>query len=239
LSAALLCWAAAWRERTSNSAVILRAGFCVFAVALLGKILLWPRVAHFGFVLALPAAVIFLALAADAFPEWLGRLGPERRAFARASAIVLVLAYCVTSVARSSALYAHKTLAVGAGADQFWGYAPDFVDADQRVLEAMAALETHGGPGVTLAVVPQGVMVNYLLRRVNPTRFTLLSTTEWASYGEADILDEFQRHPPRDILWESVEPGDFGVGQGYRSVWRTGGDPLSDAPFGVELFERR
>jgi hypothetical protein len=254
LSTAAFCCGRAWRERTASPTVILRAGFCVFALALLGKILLWPRIPQFGFVLALPAAMIFLALAADGFPEWLGRLGPERRAFARASTIVLVLACCASHVARSEAIYAHKTFAVGGGADRFWGYAPDFLDADQRIVQAMAALQTRSGPQSTLAVVPQGIMVNYLLRRENPTRFTILSTTEWAAYGEAAVVEDFQRHRPREILWVSVEPDDFGVGrfgtdprygqafsawvrQAYSAVWRVGGDPLEDGPYGVALFE--
>lgn len=42
-------------------------------------------------------------------------------------------------------------------------------------------------------------MLNYLLRRRNPTPFTIVQTTEIILYGENLILTGFRSHPPEWI----------------------------------------
>ena len=62
-------------------------------------------------------------------------------------------------------------------------------------------------PGETLAVLPEGVMLNYLTRRNAPTRFITWMPPEVIFYGEANMLDALRTAPPAWVLLAWVAAG--------------------------------
>ena len=65
-------------------------------------------------------------------------------------------------------------------------------------------------PDATLAVVPEGAMINYLTRRKNPTGQLMLLPVEMAMYGEANVLAQFRTGPPGYILLLDRNTSEFG-----------------------------
>ena len=53
----------------------------------------------------------------------------------------------------------------------------------------------------TLAVIPEGVMFNYLMRRRNPTPYITLMPPEFRAFKEDRILEAFKQQPPEFILF--------------------------------------
>src|SRR5262249_22923093 len=105
--------------------------------------------------------------------------------------VALVRPYLAFAQARLD----QKVYAVGEGGDRFL--------ADERgklIAETLRELAARASPGETLAVLPEGVMLNYLARRPNPTRFYGYGPLYVALYGEDAMLAETMASPPDWIV---------------------------------------
>ena len=83
-----------------------------------------------------------------------------------------------------------------------------------RILHEIAAVPPHA----TLAIAPEGIMLNYLTRRVNPTPYVTLMPVEVLMFGEQRILEAFQEQPPDLLVVTDQEVESYGAhyfGQGY------------------------
>jgi hypothetical protein len=143
---------------------------------------------------------------------------------------------------------AGKTVRVGSGGDAFWaGARGRYVNAALRELRARA------GPGATLTAFPEGIMLNYLSRRVAPTPFTTFSTTEMVLFGEGAILAALRDHPPDWVAVVHKDTSEFGarffgrdyaralgrwIRQEYRPEALFGAPPLETDDFGIMLLRR-
>ena len=84
--------------------------------------------------------------------------------------------------------------------------------------EALTAIDSDLGEGQTLAVWPQGCMVNFLTRRKNPTPYIVLMPPEIAMFGEAKILESYRKDPPDFVLLLQCDTAEYGIGpfgEGY------------------------
>jgi hypothetical protein len=64
---------------------------------------------------------------------------------------------------QSQSVYGPKSQALGEGGDKIVTY------NTQAIYGALLWTEKYMPPGATMAAVPQGILLNYLTRRVNPT----------------------------------------------------------------------
>ena len=110
-------------------------------------------------------------------------------------------------------------------------------------------------PDETLAVLPEGVMLNYLARRVNPTGHINFMPPEFVIFGEPRMLAAFQQSPPDWIVLTHKDTREYGVGffgtgygrvlyawvhENYEPVKRFGDPPLEPrSKFGAALWKRR
>jgi hypothetical protein len=105
-----------------------------------------------------------------------------------------------------------------------------------------------------VVVLPQGAILNYLARRINPTPYTVVDPLILHVFGgEEGILRAFQAHPPDYFvivhlaMWEHGFRAfgiDFGmrltswIRQRYHEVRVIGANPLQTDQFGLLLLER-
>jgi hypothetical protein len=178
-----------WR-RPVDAPRTVRATLSVFAFVLLGKMILNVSLRHYGFVLALPATVLLVEALIGALPRAIDRAGGAGVVFRWAA-----LAAC--AMATAAHLYGHhlftrdKTVVVGRGVDTFLSNARG--DEANAVLRA---IEQFARPGETLAVLPQGLMFNYLTRRPHPNAYGNFMPPEVISTGEQRIVAAYDREPP-------------------------------------------
>src|SRR5262249_22217536 len=145
--------------------MILRLTLAVFALALLAKMVFKVRVAHYGFGLSMPATLLVVVGIIDWIPQIIIRKGGYGALFRAGSLALLVLA-AHGFTGTFERWFRQKNYPVGSGGDQ--------IRADDRgyfVAEALEDIRRRLGPNDTLGVVPEGVMLNYLSRRVNPTPY--------------------------------------------------------------------
>lgn len=225
--------------------------WAVFSLAMLGKIALAPTLTQYGFVLAMPAAVLLAAFACCELPSALAADVGHGQRMRLLFGGILVLDV-VFALAASWAWLSAKTYPVGIGADTIRTY-PVMTDmslAGTTYQEALEAVARYVGPGQTLAVLPEGVTINFLARRVSPVPYYSYLPPELAMFGEGNMAASLARARPDFVLVTPRSLAEYGVrdfGQpsglaegifqwvkdNYALVWR--GAPM--AYFGQNTFD--
>ena len=169
----------------------------VFGTLLLARIPLNVRVYHYGFALAMPAFLTATAIAASWIPEAIRHAGIQRSSATcgalRLTTLVVLALFTFEHLKIYAERFRIKPVTIAAGT-------PDEFRADRCGLLDNAVIEAVGRMSTSsMAVVPQGVMMNYLLRRTNPTPFVTLLPAEVLAFGDEVIASAYRTMPP-DIL---------------------------------------
>jgi hypothetical protein len=175
--------------------------------AMLAKIILNCRIYQYGFTLAMPGTLVLVV----ALLGWAPRALKSRTAdgiWLQSAVIPTLLVYVLVHLVTQSTFLATKRTEVGQGADRF--FADSRGDVVQEVVDLIA---TQSPPQTTLAVLPEGIMLNYLARRENPTTYTNYMPTEVFHFGEQELIARFRAQPPDLILLAPKDTSEFGVGQ--------------------------
>jgi len=227
--------------------------WAVFGTALLGKMLLNPRIEHYGFALAMPATVLLVVCLVHYVPR-LAANGPEVAA-RMGTVLTVLLAIDIFGYTLMSAHHiADKNYGVGRGGDALLTFDAETSLAGPAVTELLDYLDEHVPPTATLAVLPEGITLNYLTRRANPTGHTNLMPPELAIYGEEKILADFRASPPDYVVLVDKDTTEYGVGLfgapgygrkimrwvavNYVPVKQILNEPLSGDGFGIKLLRR-
>lgn len=235
------------QETETRTKAVLTLVMLIFASGLLGKMVLFTRIAHYGFVMAMPATLLLVVAVVGWVPDWLDRRGGYGGLF-RAIALAIISVVAFACWQKMNWWFATKTVPVASGGDAFL--------SDWRALAvepALREISRRFPPGATLAVLPEGVMLNYLSRRVNPTPYTLFMLGDLIVFGEDRMLSAFQEHPPDCIALVHKDTSEYGpqffgrdygqrlfnwINENYREVWSTGAQPFRSEKFGIQLLER-
>lgn len=235
------------RELPGREQLILALSMTLLALVLLAKMFLRARVYHYGFVLAMPATLLLVVVLVTWLPALIARLGGYGGIVRASSAAVLVFAIA-GHLRYVDARFQRKVHRVGQGADT--------IRADNRGMAAQALLDAinrRRTPNRTLVVLPEGVMVNYLARSVNPTPYSNFMPPELIMFSEEAMLNALRQHPPDLIAVVHKDTSEYGfryfgrdygreimawVRRNYRNVALIGAPPLQDGRFGILLLER-
>lgn len=228
----------------------------VLGLALLAKMGIHGRLWQYGFTLAMPATLCLVVFVLAFLPARLARVGVDPRRF-RAAAIAVLAIGLVQLVRVSDGNYAAKTFPLGHGADavETFEYVGDEPEGRDAAL-ALDWIESNTAPRSTLAVFPEGVALNYLARRRNPTRYVSFIPEEIAVYGEDAMLHDLEASPPDTVVLVHRDTTDHGVRffgqagspgsrimdwiQGHYTVrWLVGAEPLKTDAFGIEILTRK
>ncbi len=248
--------------KSPSSSLFFPALWLAFSFTMLAKLGFNPRISHYGVFLAMPAflSTIYLllhllprALASGVFPE-----NPEPGTQTRIKTFrVAILIFLLVGLARltiqSALFYKDKDFTLGAGGDRIVVYDPKIDPTGAGMASAAAWIETNTAPANTVAVLPEGVMLNYLTRRDNPTPYAVFAFEVWA-FGEQTMLAAYEKNPPDYIVLIQRDSSEYGVpyfglqkGYGfdvmqwvrrnYKPVYLVGSEPLQSGAFGVKILE--
>ncbi len=184
----------------------------VFGVALLAKLGLFPRIWHYGFALAMPAFAGAVYLFVWLLPVWLERRYQVRFPMFRVTACLVLATGMGQLFWRSESYYLRKTEGVGSGGDRIMAYGAGEDPFHGNVEVALGWMETNAPRGATLAVLPEGAMINYLGRRVNPTRYPVWLPPELKVFGEARMTAGFEKDTPDYVVILNRSMMEYGVG---------------------------
>ncbi len=236
ISLALIGWCI--RNRSDHAAlqnIAPLAVWSVFGLGLLAKIFLNSRLAHYGFALAMPATLmVVVALAGLGFLVLSRRY--RRGDFYRFFLAALIMADVAYYLTISWHFYRHKTLPVGRGADAIMAFSPDFDPRSAPTAQLLGHLETLSGLENFL-VLPEGIMLNYLVRKPCPNKFLNFMPPEVLIYGEGAMLRALADNPPQYLVLIPKDTKEYGfagfgrdprygerimawIGPRYEPVWQ-------------------
>jgi hypothetical protein len=254
IAAIAVCFRFHRGEEAARRRLVHQTSLLIFAFVLLAKMIFNARICHYGFVLAMPATLLLVVAALDWIPSQIERRGGLGWVFTAAAAALLAVttvAYLFWQPYCEAFWLAKKIWPVGAGSNVFL--------ADARGAFVQAAVEEIGGhssPGTTLAVLPEGVMLNCLTGLRNPTSHINFMPVELMLFGEAEMLESFRSHPPDLIALVHKDTSEIGFqffGRDYGQqlmAWiqanyrpwspscLIGAMPLQSEQFGILLLER-
>ncbi len=245
------------RDRERAGSLVVLIAWSAFALVLLGKMALNARVAHYGFYLALPATTVAIVLIGWVVPSAIEKRWPwaNARAF-RAIALWTLAGAIVSYLGASQWVYQRKTLPIGRNGDRFYASTAPGQWHGAAVAAALSELERVATPTSTMAVLPEGVMLNYLLRRDSPLRVTNLMPPELRAFGEEDVQRSLGAAPPDVIVLVHKDMGEYGypmfgsdarygrrvlewVNARYRRVAVIRRDSSSTSDPGIEIYRSR
>ena len=186
---------------TQRRQAALRSVMAVLALGMLGKMILNARIWQYGFTLALPAAVVLSEVFLSWVPATLGDRGhnAERAKITAGILLAGVIAGLYLHQIRGSA----NTVSVGHPVDRFISG-----NRGREVDLAIQAIEQSTSPDETVAVMPQGLMLNFLSRRAAPTAVVNVMPPEVLSIGEDQMATDLAAHPPRLIVLSEKDVDD-------------------------------
>ena len=201
----------------------------------------------------MPAFLTAIYLLFRLMPEWLERFGAKPICWLGLASLLLLIGFARLELF-SRFVYEQKTVAVGEGQDRLWTFRPDIQPAGAIMGQALDWMRTNTPAHSTLAVLPAGVMVNYMLRRENPTPYLRWNPPEMAVFGQAKMTRALEQAEPDYILLLGVDMSEFGVdffgakdnfggelmrwiNQRYQPVGLVGHDWNKDGKFGIKILK--
>jgi hypothetical protein len=213
------------------------------------------RIFQYGFYLALPATVGAVVLICWLIPRRLdARTAGVGRSF-RQIAVWALVAAIAPYLGLSHGWYRTKVLRVGSGGDQFFASAGDRLWHGAAIRSAHERLEDAAAPNSTLAVLPEGIMLNYLLRRESPLRVVNFMPPELMAFGEESVLRSLETTRPDFVVLVHRNTREYAyplfgtdpryglrivrwVKANYRTIEVIGKEPLKESGFGMEILQR-
>jgi len=181
----------------------------IAAAAFLTRMALNPRFFHYGYYQAALAGVVTMAAIFRSMPDLL-----DVHKSGRATYTIVVAVFLVSGtwqLEEISLLYLKlKTTPIAEGADRFYGFDPRVEPTASLVEEARQTLAARPECN-TLLVLPEGVMLNYLLRKPSTIpQFMFVPSLIRGAVG-ARFLEALTTRPPDWVALISRDMKEFGV----------------------------
>lgn len=203
-------------SRQKNRKTVLRLAFSVFALLTLMKMILNVQIYHYGFVLALPATLCGIVLMLD----WMPAYFKQNKAGIQLVALALLGVIGSYHLIRMVPFQKAKSIWVGHGGDLICMN----TYRGPAVAQFLQKADGYIPPGATLAVMPEGATLNYLLRLKNSTPFTSLDPNTITLEQELRMLAAYQNDPPDFIALAHNDYSVFNLrffGQDYAQSFRS------------------
>jgi len=204
LGLVLVCFLG-WRRIIEGKSFELALFLGIGSLAVSLKIYFNASFAVFGFYLLVPCTVFLTILGFHILPKIQANVF-SRSLYLRWAFAVLIGSISINAVLHSSWYYDQKTLPIGEGRDRFYsfGYVGEEFTSALLLKEVISRLGRLSDSKSTLMVVPEGLLVNYLLRWQNPTPFLqtfIVKTIYDASGGTEYILNRLEQRSPDYVLY--------------------------------------
>jgi hypothetical protein len=225
--------------------------FLLAAGAFLARMCLFPRVYHYGYYQAALAGIVIVSTAFRSLPDLFSLRKSHRSLYLASLGIFLSLGLWKLAE-RSYQILGLRTEPMGEGADLIYGFSAQ-ADATTALLEAARSTLSARPDCHSLLVLPEGVMLNYLLRKPVPISAYNFNPY-WLNWRD-QILEGLQKSPPDYVAFISRDMREYGmnyfgdspehgqkilawINSNYGKLWQAGGNPLDINQRGVVILQK-
>ncbi len=248
-------WAAVQRSASEPEVQVstLRLMIGLLAAALMARMFLNGRIFHYGFYQAALAAVLAPAVITGELPARFG-FKSWGKTIVMVGALALFVPGIMALAGQSQRFLRMKTLSIGRDGDQFYSFPQEVEPTGELVRLVTEWLEQYPAPE-TLIVLPEGEMINYLLRKPSPVPpFIFYSAAITGGRGE-QLMKDLRQHPPAWVVMITRDLREYGIerygeapGKGqeilrwvsdnYELAVSIGGNPLDIGTPGAMVLRR-
>jgi hypothetical protein len=227
----------------------------IFGFFLLFKMFFYSRMFHYGFYLTLPATLTLVCVLTWYLPKWFKTryLGSE---IFLVFVILVFVIFSIKFINVSDYYFRAKTFSVGAGKDRIVTYDPKYDSRTIPFSQAIAWIKANVAETDSLIVFPEGIMINFLTKRINPTPYINFMPPEMMIFGDNRILDAIKMNSPDYFVIVSRDTAEYGydifgrdktlgneimnwVKEHYEQVVLFGHDPILKNRFGIKIMKHR
>jgi 4-amino-4-deoxy-L-arabinose transferase-like glycosyltransferase len=229
--------------------------YSIFCTIILLKIVLNTHLFHYGFALALPATLLTIHTLLFFLPRHFSALRNFRGVY-HTAILTLVLFFIYAHVRVEYQVYQFKTQPISQGRDLLLDYDPVLENRGVIVNQTLDYLNHRVKPGIEIATVPYGSMINYLSRHPHPLPTLNFNPYNVALFGDQGYLESLQKAASPYILLVHVDAGilvsgkrffgkDFGqsayiwIMQNYTLEQQFGAEPFTSQEFGIQLLRKK
>ena len=224
----------------------------LFSLFLMMKVILHMNVAFYGFALGMPATLFLIVSGLYYFPSVM-KENSEVKGNLRYLVLMVVILFVLCHQHMVRNIYTLKEYPLNWNHEQMWDFLQPNYQRGMFVKLALEQIDSTMPPDSTFVVFPEGVIINYLTRRRNPTPYINFMPIELVLFGEQTIIASLERNPPDYILFVDKKTDNYGVDyfgtdygvelagwlkRNYRVIWAIGGEPLTGQPFGIQICRR-
>lgn len=157
-----------------------------------------PRIFQYGFVQAPLAVSVGLGTILYTLPLVFG-LNCVGKWCLRGICLIAILFLSNATIARSQAFNKSKNLSIGSGSDEVFAYSPDFHGAASSFSKALNTVQkVHQGG--TILVLPEGCLINYLLRTDSPLPEFQFLPAALVNGQATDYVERLNKNPPELVV---------------------------------------
>lgn len=175
---------------------------------MLARMLLVPRMHHYGFFQALLAGTWACAFIVGEWPRIAVRRARWQSVLSVAvSAMILICAFKLWQ--RSWSFYRLKIEPLGTKSDRIYGYGKGFHDVNLAWERARTFISANSDSNATLLVVPEGLMLNYWTRRKHPLWLLDLLPVS-LNLDRGPVVSNLESDAPDVVVFISRDLKEFG-----------------------------
>ncbi|MBN1470140.1 MAG: glycosyltransferase family 39 protein [Syntrophaceae bacterium] len=224
--------------------------FVLFSLLLLMKIILRVRFYHYGFALAMPATLAMLVLFLYYIPLFFSRWGNKNVVISFSGLFILLTLLFYLDFTKN--VYDMKNYPVAQGRDRFLTYDDNFFNYGPVLTKTLEFIDKSMSLQDTFIVIPDGIMLNYLSRRNNPSRYFEFTPNFVEATGEENIINDISRNRPSFIILTKKNTSEHGaqyfgadyarniyswITDNYDKVISIGDDTLTGNDFGIAIMK--
>jgi hypothetical protein len=181
----------------------------IFSLFLLLKIILNVHLYHYGFALAMPAALVMVILMLYYIPDLISRWGNKTVAMSFAGLFIFLTLLFYFNYTKH--LYDIKNYPIAYGRDRLLTFNEELFGYGPIINKTLAYIDKSMSKNDTFIVMPDGVMLNYLVRRNNPSRYFEFTPNFVEAMGEDKIINEISLNPPSFIILSKKDTSEHGA----------------------------
>jgi 4-amino-4-deoxy-L-arabinose transferase-like glycosyltransferase len=218
--------------------------FIIFAFVMLWKVILRVTINVYGFALTMPTTLVVIAGLVYHVPRLVAK-STQSTTFIRALCIILVATFLVMEISVIGDTYLIRNYPIATGKeriitdDAVLSVEGPVIDATLKKIKETIKRDEN------FLVIPEGILLNYLTRRDNPSPYTSFLLGDLAMHREEKMVERLSRRFPDYVILIDRSVGEwgfkkFGVDTGtkisgwviknYVPIYTIGNIPFQNSP---------
>ena len=183
--------------------------FIVFAFVMVCKVILRVTINVYGFALTMPATLAVVAGLVYHVPR-LAAKNAQSTTFIRALSIILVAVFLVMEIGMIIDTYLLRNYLIDTGKEKIITYDPVLSNEGPVIDETLKKINETIKPSENFLVIPEGILLNYLTRRDNPSPYTAFLLGDLVMHHEEKMVERLSRRLPDYVILIDRGVGEWG-----------------------------